>query len=119
MKVLFFVLKQSYMLDDVIHSLSQSGIKHATLFNSTSMYEITSDHTDHNELDFLNAAKSFLRPSFGKADTCTIMSLMEDDEIQVAVKAIESVTGNLDDKQHGILFTMPVDFSKGSIPYGK
>ena len=44
----------------------------------------------------------------------TIFAVVESDEIrEKAVKAIEEITGDLDESDTGIVITMPIDYCKG------
>jgi nitrogen regulatory protein PII len=111
MKLLFFVLNETEKLDDVLTELATNGIKGATVIDSMGMARILSNNHDDNEISFLSSLRSFLNPEREKNNL--IFTVINDTQLEIAVKAIESVTGDLSQKNTGVIFSVPVDFTKG------
>ncbi len=111
MKLLFFVLNETEKLDDVLTEMATSGINGATVIDSMGMARILSNHCDDNEIPFLGSLRSFLNPEREKNNL--IFTVIKDNQLETAVKAIESVTGDLSQKNTGVIFSVPVDFTKG------
>jgi len=111
MKLLFFVLNETEKLDDVLTELATNGIKGATVIDSMGMARILSNNHDDNEISFLSSLRSFLSPEREKNNL--IFTVIRENQLETAVKAIESVTGDLSRKNTGVIFSVPVDFTKG------
>jgi nitrogen regulatory protein PII len=111
MKLLFFVLNETEKLDDVLTELATNGIKGATVIDSMGMARILSNNHDDNEISFLSSLRSFLSPEREKNNL--IFTVIRENQLETAVKAIESVTGDLSQKNTGVIFSVPVDFTKG------
>ncbi len=111
MKLLFFVLNETEKLDDVLTELATNGIKGATVIDSMGMARILSNNHDDNEISFLSSLRSFLSPEREKNNL--IFTVIRENQLETAVKAIESVTGDLSRKNTGVIFSVPIDFTKG------
>lgn len=111
MKLLFFVLNETEKLDDVLIELATNGIKGATVIDSMGMARILSNNHDDNEISFLSSLRSFLSPEREKNNL--IFTVIRENQLETAVKAIESVTGDLSRKNTGVIFSVPIDFTKG------
>ena len=75
------------------------------------MARILSNNHDDNEISFLSSLRSFLSPEREKNNL--IFTVIRENQLETAVKAIESVTGDLSRKNTGVIFSVPVDFTKG------
>jgi len=113
MKLLFFILNETEKLDDVLTELATNGIKGATVIDSMGMARILSNNHDENEISFLSSLRSFLNPEREKNNL--IFTVIRETQLETAVKAIESVTGDLSQKNIGVIFSVPVDFTKGIV----
>lgn len=113
MKLLFFVLNRTEKLDDVLTELAKNCIKGATVIDSMGMARILSCKHDNNEIDFLSSLRAFLNPEREKNNV--IFMVIHDEQLQTAVNAIESVIGDLTQKDTGVIFSVPVDFTKGIV----
>ncbi len=113
MKLLFFILNETEKLDDVLKELATNGIKGATVIDSMGMARILSNNHDENEISFLSSLRSFLNPEREKNNL--IFTVIRETQLETAVKAIESVTGDLSQKNIGVIFSVPVDFTKGIV----
>lgn len=117
MKLLFFVLNKTEKLDDVLTEFARSNIGGATVVDSSGMARLLSHKHDEDEIPFLGSLRSFLNPEREKSKL--IMTVIQDDQLEEAVKAIESVVGDLSLKDTGIVFSVPIDYTKGILGIGK
>lgn len=109
MRLLVFVLNAHEKLDALLNELEQSGIRGATILESTGMAKVL--HHDEEEIPFLGSLRTFLNPSREKSNT--ILTVIRDEQLTVAVDAIERVVGDLRKANAGIVFSLPLDFVKG------
>ena len=110
MELLVFVLYNHEKLDEVLTSLEESGIKGATIIDSTGMAKVL--HHDEETSLLFGAIRNVLNnPSRSKSNT--IFMVLEKEDVDVAVKAIEKVIGDLNRENVGIIFSIPVDYTKG------
>lgn len=110
MDLLVFVLNDHEKLDEVLSELEKSGIGGATVIDSTGMAKVL--HLDEEEVPFLGAIRGILNPAT-RARSNTILMVLEKASVQTAIDAIERVVGDLNQKNVGIAFSIPVDFAKG------
>lgn len=117
MQVLFFVLNAPEKLDALLSEMERHGIHGATIFESTGMARVLNSRHDEDEFEFLSSVRMFLTRSRQK--NYTIMTLIPEEQIPAAIKTIESVVGNLENENTGVVFTLPVDYIRGLKRYGK
>ena len=114
MELLVFVLNNHEKLDEVLTELEESGIRGATVIESTGMAKLL--HHDEESSVFFGAIRGVLN-SPSRAKSNTILMVLEKDEVETAVTAIEKVVGDLNHENVGIVFSIPVDFTKGIRKY--
>lgn len=117
MKLLFFVLNKPDKLDDVLTAFIDKGIRGATVLESMGMARLLSNRHDDAEIPFLGSLRTFLNPEREKSNV--IFTIIQDDQLDGAVEAIESVVGDLGCQDTGVIFSVPVDFTKGLCGSGK
>lgn len=117
MKLLFFVLNNTDKLDDVLTAFALKNICGATVLESAGMARILSNKHLENEIPFLGSLRAFLNPEREKSNV--IFTVIQDDQLEDAVNAIESVVGDLSAKDTGVVFSVPIDFAKGLCGCGK
>lgn len=110
MKLLFFVLEQNDKLDDVLVSLTDHGIVGATVLEGKGMMKLLAEH-DEGEVPVFGAIRHYLNPD--RVKRTLIFMGIQDEQLEIAVQAIEDVVGNLNEKDTGVIFSVPVDFAKG------
>ncbi len=108
MKVLFFVLNKVEKLNQLLNELVENDVRGATIINSTGMAHSLADSDDHR---IVSSLRQFLDPS--RKESKTIFMVIDDNEQQKVVDIIEKVIGSLSTPDTGIIFTMPVDYTKG------
>jgi nitrogen regulatory protein PII len=112
MQMLIFVLNNVNYLEDIMNEFTKSGIKGATIIDSTGMAKVL-HHCDPNEIPLFGSLKMLMnekRP-FNK----TIFTVIRDDQVQTAVNSIKNVVGDLSKPDVGIVFTIPINFVEGIV----
>jgi len=117
MKLLYFVLNKTEMLDEVLTEFSRRNICGATVLESAGMARLLSHEHDEDELPFLGSLRAYLNPEREKNKI--ILTVIQDNQLKDAVDAIEHVVGDLSIKDTGIVFSVPIDFAKGLCDSGK
>lgn len=106
MKALFAVILKPELLSSILLEFNNQGIKGATVFESMGMGYLMAE-----------SAPIFARLSQvamgSAAPSRTLMAVIEDRQVDLAVKIIEDVVGDLTQPNTGIVFTVPVDFIRG------
>ena len=110
MELLVFVLNDHEKLDAVLTELEHSGVAGGTVIDSTGMAKVL--HHDEEDVLFFGAIRGILN-STTRAKSNTILMVIEKEQVQPAVNAIERVVGDLNHKNVGIVFTIPVGYTKG------
>lgn len=110
MELLVFVLNDHEKLDAVLTELEHSGVAGGTVIDSTGMAKVL--HHDEEDVLFFGAIRGILN-STTRAKSNTILMVIEKEQVQPAVEAIERVVGDLNHKNVGIVFTIPVGYTKG------
>lgn len=116
MKLLFFVLNKTEKRDDVIAELARRDIKGATVIESVGAARLLSQKYDDSDLPFLASLRQYLNPEREK--NLVIFTVIKDSQLEAAVEAIEFVVGDLSCQDTGVVFSVPIDFSKGFCEVG-
>lgn len=117
MKLLFFVLNKTEKRDEVLTEFARREINGATVVESIGMARLLSRKRDDGEIPFLASLRQYLSPD-GDANL-VIFTVIEDSQLNDAVDAIETVVGDLSTQDTGVVFSVPIDFSKGFSEIGK
>jgi len=117
MKLFYFVLNETDKLDDILTGFIDKGIKDATIIDSMGMVRFLNCTHSCEEIPFLGAVRMFMKPDWKQSKL--IFSALEDEQVKLAVNVIEDVIGDLNNKNTGVVFTVPIDFSKGFYKDGK
>ncbi|KYH34174.1 hypothetical protein CLTEP_18880 [Clostridium tepidiprofundi DSM 19306] len=110
--MLIFVLNNINYLEEIMNEFTKSGIKGATIIDSTGMAKVL-NHFSSGEVPIFGSLKMLMnekRP-FNK----TIFTVIKDSQVQTAVSAIERIVGDLSKPDVGIVFTIPVNFVEGIV----
>lgn len=111
MKLFFFILNKTEKLDAVLTELARIDISGATILESMGMARLLSHEHDEGEIPFLGSLRAFLNPEREKSKI--ILAVIQERKIPEAVSAIESVVGDLSLEDTGVVFSVPIDFTKG------
>lgn len=111
MKLLVFILNDEELLEDLLHSFLKSGIKGATILDSTGMAgALTASGKD--DIPIFGSLRVLLNQ--GNPSNKTIFIALDDEEVETCKGCIRDVVGSLEEPNTGILFTLPIDYLEGS-----
>lgn len=108
MKLLVLVLNRTEKFDMLLKTLASNNITGATIISSKGMaHELMAN----NDLGILGSFRHLLDDSHKESKTMFMVT--EENKVPVIIEVVESVVGSLDLPDTGILFTVPVDFTRG------
>jgi len=113
MRLFCYILNQTDYLDAILTEFAHNEIKGATIIESNGMARVLSHSHDEEELPFLASLKKLLSPDTDSNNI--ILTVIKDEQLPLAVEIIEKIVGNLDDQNKGIVFSFPLDFTKGIV----
>ena len=109
MQVVTLVLNKTECLNELLEALLASGIRGGTVLESTGMMRVLNQSGD--DLPMFSTFRQLFDPE--RTSSKTIMMVLNDEEVKIARRVINEVTGGLDQPDTGILFGMPVSFVEG------
>ena len=110
MQVFVFVLNRTEHLENLLQEFASHGLKGATVLDSKGMARIL--HSEE-ELPMFYGLRAILEPE--RRSSKTIFCVLEDDQVAIARKIVNDVTGGLDCPDSGIMFAMPLTFVEGLV----
>ena len=110
MKLFVFIMNDTEKLEELLAEFARAGILGATVLSSTGMARVLTNYSDE-ELPFLGSIRTLLYPDRKK--NYTIFIVLRDEQVETATRTIEQVVGDINRKDTGIIFTVPIDFTKG------
>lgn len=111
MKLMVLILNKIESLEYLLESLSAAGIGGATIIDSAGLVMTLSKM----ESSFISSSIRALFTGDGvDADNKTIISVIKDEQLDIARRVIYSTVGDLSKPNTGILFTVPIDFVEGA-----
>jgi len=118
MKLLYFVLNDTEKLDDILIGFLDNGIKDVSILEDQSMIPRLKDNRPgEEEKHLLNTIRMFMKPEWETSKL--ILAVLEDDQVSLAIDAIEKCIGDLNNENTGKVFTLPIDFVKGLFSNGE
>ncbi len=105
MQLMFVVLNDTNLLDDLFASFYKAGITGATCVESMGMGRALSA-LDVASIPIFASLRHHLNGS--RPYNRTVFALLGDDQVDGAIKAVENVVGDLSAPGAGLLFTVPV-----------
>ena len=110
MQLLFLVIKRVELVDEIMISLAQAGVRGGTCIDSVGMAKSISGAGSLAALGLLNSILKGVDPSQkGK----TVFVAVDDVQVDDAIVAIKKVTGDLSAPNAGVLFTVPISYAEG------
>lgn len=107
MELLFIVLNQKEFLLDILDGFVEKGIKGATVVDSSGMCHLVADH-----IPFFS---HFAEIEGEKNHSKTIFTVVDGEaQRNKAVSIVEEILGSLDKPDSAFIFSVPVNFIKGS-----
>lgn len=107
MQALILVLNKVELMEEVLSSLIRSGISGATILDSQGMGSAIVAGARH-EVPVFGSLKAFFdrEHPYNK----TLFTIVESEEkLEIAIKAITDITGDLEKPNEGLMFTVPVN----------
>ncbi len=111
MKLMVLILNKTEKLDELLREMSLGGIKGSTILSSKGM-AMELKGSDIEDIPFLFSLRSLLNEN--KSENKTILTVLKADMVATAVEIIESVIGELSQPNTGIVFTLDIDYLKGT-----
>ena len=108
MQVLFFILKQVELMNDILHALGEAGIKGGTILVAKGMGEALMNMVD---IPMFGVLRSLLSNE-EKEDVKILMFVVQDNEVVPTASAIKKVV-DLSKPNTGILFSVPIYYCEG------
>ncbi|HHV43445.1 MAG TPA: hypothetical protein GXX57_02080 [Firmicutes bacterium] len=106
MQVLFITLSRTDVLHDILSDFVEAGIKGATVFNTHGLSELIPERLPlFGRLSHLTAG--------APKEHRTIMTVIEEQQVEEAIRIVENYVGDLDEPDTAVAFTVPVLFAKG------
>ena len=108
MKLMVIILNKTDALEYLLEGLSAAGIGGATIIPSSGMAMTLSKMNS----SFLSSS---IRSMFSgeEDDNKTIISVINDDQLDIARRVVYNTVGDLSQPNTGIMFTVPLDFVEG------
>ena len=108
MKAVVLVLNKIDLLEELLATLSQKGVRGGTIVDSTGMARALGDSEDFN---ILGSLRMFLDPL--REESKTVFFIVKDEQVDLVRKTIDSVVGGLNNPDTGIVFGVNLDFLDG------
>ena len=113
MKLLIFILKKTEKINELLKTLSQNGLKEATILKSSEIINSTENFSKN--IDTENLIINSLKIILSKTEnySVTILLAVKKNEEKIFINVVEKVVGNLKNKNIGILFALPICYVCG------
>jgi nitrogen regulatory protein P-II 1 len=102
MKLLVFILNKEEHLEEILEAFLELNIKGATILDSVGMGSILAQ-----DIPIFAGFKNLMQGS--RPANKTILTLIPENLVQPAVKAIEQVVGSLEEPGSGLVFVLDVE----------
>lgn len=109
MKLMVLILNKIEVLDYLLEGLTAAGVGGATIIESAGL-AMTLSKLDSS---FLSASIRALF-SAGDVDNRTVLSVIQDNQLDAVRRVVYATVGDLSQPNTGILFTVPIDFAEGT-----
>ena len=110
MQLLFLIIKRIELVDDIMKSLANAGIRGGTVIDSVGMAKSISGM---DNLPMISVLREILRGEDTSQKGKTIFVAVKDEQVEAAKKAIIDITGDLSEPNAGVLFGVPITFAEG------
>lgn len=108
MQVFVFVLNRTEHLENLLQEFANHGLKGATVLDSRGMARIL--HSE-DEMPLFYGLRAIMEPE--RRISKTIFMVLKDEQVPIARKVVNQVTGGLDVPDSGIMFAMPLTMVEG------
>ncbi len=111
MKLMVLILNKTESLEYLLEGLSSAGISGATIIDSSGLV-MTLSKMESSLIS--SSIRSLFAGSGTDEDNKTIISVIKDEQLDIARRVVYSTVGDLSKPNTGILFTVPIDFVEGT-----
>lgn len=108
MKLMVFILNKVDSLENILTKFERNNIHDATILSSQGMATALEGYMDGS---FFGSLRAPISPV--KQENKTVIAVVKDEQVEIAISIIEDVIGSLEKPDTGVVFTLPVDFIKG------
>ncbi|MEG0691791.1 MAG: hypothetical protein RR444_01790 [Oscillospiraceae bacterium] len=108
MQAVVLVLNKVELLEKLLGTLAESGVKGGTIIESTGMARALGDSEDFN---ILGSLRMLLEPM--REESKTIFFVVKDEQVNLVRKIIDDVVGGLHNPDTGIVFGINLNFVDG------
>jgi hypothetical protein len=109
MQLFVFVLNRTEYLERLLEKFCESGLKGATVLESTGMARILLNSDD--DVPMFAGLRALLNPE--RRQSKTIFMVLKDEQVDTARNIVNKVTGGLDAPDSGIMFALPLTMVEG------
>lgn len=109
MKLMIFILNRNDVLDSLLEGFSAAGLKGATIIESTGLAVALSRMGSNI---FSASLRAILN---NEENNHTVISIIKDNQLDIARKVIYRTVGDLSSPNTGVLCTVPLDFVEGTV----
>ena len=110
MQLLFLIIKRIELVDDIMQALAQAGVRGGTVIDSLGMAKSISAM---DNLPAINALRAILKGADPSQKGKLLLIAVNEEQVEIARKAIIDITGDLDVPNAGVLFGVPISFADG------
>ena len=109
MKLMVIILNKTDALESLLEGMSAAGLGGATIIESSGLA------TTLSRLDSSIISASIRAILSGaEEDNRTMLSVIRNDQLEIARKVVYNTVGDLSHPNTGIMFTLPIDFVEGT-----
>jgi len=106
MKLVFFILNKEEYLEEILEALLELGINGATILDSMGMGRVLA-----HDIPIFAGFRTLLKDT--RPGNKTILILLPESKLEALTKAVEQIIGDLDKPGTGIIFALPIEYSRG------
>jgi len=111
-ELVILVVDDATKVTDVLNAWLQAGVSGVTLLDSSGLGHEFGNYGARSDLPLMPSLESLLRVREEKGRT--LFTVVPDGfDVEALIAATETVTGELDDPDTGILFTLPISRARG------
>ncbi|HBN82832.1 MAG TPA: hypothetical protein DDZ89_03210 [Clostridiales bacterium] len=100
MQLLLLVLNKVELLEKLLESFADKGVKGATILNSVGMARELADYPIFGSLRFLI--------DLDRQESKTIFIVLKDEQVEMVKETVRQVVGDLSKPDTAVMFTLPV-----------
>ena len=106
MQLLIFILNKEEHLEEVLEAFVELDIGGATIIDSVGMGRILA-----HDIPIFAGFRNLMQES--RPGNKTILSVVDENKVELVIKAIEQICGQLTEPGNGVFFTLPITTVRG------